>query len=145
MTNKKEENVVTGAVLAEGESVVPEGSLESYKRLASEADTQEIITATSTRKKPKTEQDVMGNIPNGAIGVTTKKVATRTANKKPAVKKQKEEEKIAIFSERNMTWGDVGKVYRGYNIVTKGQAEKWLTRKQCREATPEEVAREFDV
>jgi hypothetical protein len=37
----------------------------------------------------------------------------------------------------------VGKVYRGYNIVTKEQADKWLTRDHIRLATPEEVAQEF--
>jgi hypothetical protein len=37
----------------------------------------------------------------------------------------------------------VGKVYRGYNIVEKDAAEKWLTRSHIRTATPEEVAKEF--
>jgi hypothetical protein len=37
----------------------------------------------------------------------------------------------------------VGKVYRGYNIVEKDAADKWLTRSHIRMATPEEVAKEF--
>jgi hypothetical protein len=32
---------------------------------------------------------------------------------------------------------------QGYNIVTKEQADKWLTRDHTRLATPEEVAKEF--
>jgi hypothetical protein len=37
----------------------------------------------------------------------------------------------------------VGKIEKGYNIVTKAAAEKWLTRSHVREATPEELAREY--
>jgi 7,8-dihydro-6-hydroxymethylpterin-pyrophosphokinase len=37
----------------------------------------------------------------------------------------------------------VGKVLKGYNIVTKGNSKKWLERNHVRIATPEEVAREF--
>lgn len=103
-----------------------------------------LITAASKRKTPKTEQDVVGQLSSGAIGVTTKeikpkKVASSTG--KAAAKKK--EDKVAIYSERNMSWSEVGKVYRGYNIVTNAQADKWLTRSQCRLATPEEVAKEF--
>jgi type IV secretion system protein VirD4 len=52
-------------------------------------------------------------------------------------------EKIAIHSTKNVTWQGVGKVYRGYNIVTQEAADQWLTRSHTRLATPEEVAREF--
>jgi hypothetical protein len=50
---------------------------------------------------------------------------------------------VALFSTKNVTWSEVGKVYRGYNIVEKDAAEKWLTRSHIRIATPEEVAKEF--
>jgi hypothetical protein len=62
---------------------------------------------------------------------------------KPSKKAAPKEETVAIHSTRNVTWSEVGKIYRGYNIVKKSAAEKWLTRDHVRPATPEEVAKEF--
>ena len=47
--------------------------------------------------------------------------------------------KVAIYSTKNVRWEEVGTLYRGYNIVTKDQADKWLTRSHVRIATPDEV------
>lgn len=52
-------------------------------------------------------------------------------------------EKIAVYSAKNLYWGGVGSLERGYNIVTKEESEKWLTHKAVREATPEEVAKHY--
>lgn len=46
---------------------------------------------------------------------------------------------VAIYSSRSVSWDGVGKVERGYNIVTKEQADKWLKRIHVRIATPEEI------
>lgn len=103
-----------------------------------------LITAASKRKTPKTEKDVVGQLDSGAIGVTTQKIQPKkVASSDGKASQKKKEDKIAIYSERNVSWTDVGKVYRGYNIVTQAQADKWLTRSHCRLATPEEVAKEF--
>jgi len=51
----------------------------------------------------------------------------------------KPQEKVAIYSTKNLHWLNVGILERGYNIVTKDQSEKWLTRKDVRIATPEEL------
>ena len=49
-------------------------------------------------------------------------------------------DKVAIYSTSNVRWEEAnGAVYKGVNIVTKDQAEKWLTRPHVREATPEEI------
>lgn len=49
-------------------------------------------------------------------------------------------DKVAIYSTKNVRWEDAGgAVYKGVNIVTKDQADKWLTRNHVRTATPEEV------
>ena len=53
------------------------------------------------------------------------------------------EEKIAIYSTKNIYWNGLGKIEKGYNIVAKEASEKWLTRKAVREATPEEVAKHY--
>ncbi len=49
-------------------------------------------------------------------------------------------DKVAIYSTSNVRWEEAnGAVYKGVNIVTKDQADKWLTRSHVRIATPEEV------
>jgi hypothetical protein len=88
------------------------------------------------------EQPAVGSVANGAIGVTTAPLAPKPA-KKAAAKKPAKEDTVAVHSTKNVTWEGVGKVYRGYNIVTKEAAEQWLTRSHIRIATPEEVAKEF--
>jgi hypothetical protein len=85
------------------------------------------------------------------FGVTTKTqmlevIASWTPKEEePKVKevKAKAEEKIALFSERNIFWNGVGEVVKGYNIVTKEVSEKWLTHKSVRIATPQEVAKHY--
>ena len=54
-------------------------------------------------------------------------------------------EKVAVYSEKNMNWSAIGRVSKGYNIVTKEAAEMWLTRKGVRKATPEEVATHYGL
>ena len=61
---------------------------------------------------------------------------------KPKVEKPKDE-KVALFSERNIFWNGVGEVVKGYNIVTKEVSEKWLTHSKVRIATPQEVAKHY--
>jgi DNA-binding protein H-NS len=80
-------------------------------------------------------------VADGVIGSASASVTK--ANKKPKAVEAKEVEKVAVYSSKNVTWTGVGKVYVGFNIVTKEQADKWLTRNHTRLATPEEVAKEF--
>jgi hypothetical protein len=58
---------------------------------------------------------------------------------------QTPEGKIAIYSEKNVYWNGIGRVSRGYNIVTKEAAQSWLTRKGIREASPQEVASHYGL
>ena len=62
---------------------------------------------------------------------------------KETKKKESPKEKVALYSNGNITWSGVGSLEKGYNIVTKEAAEKWLTRKTVREASPQEVARHY--
>lgn len=78
--------------------------------------------------------------------VEQKAAKPETKTTKPKSSKKKEEDKIvAVFSTKNVTWNGVGKVYRGYNIVTQEEADLWATRSHIRVATPEEVAKEFGL
>jgi hypothetical protein len=86
------------------------------------------------------EVQALGAVEEGVIGATTAVVASPRKKKEKAAEVK---EKIALYSTKNVTWSEVGKVYRGYNIVDKAAAEKWLTRSHIRVATPEEVAKEF--
>jgi len=86
------------------------------------------------------EVQALGYVAEGVIGATTAAVASPRKKKEKAAEVK---EKVAIYSTKNVAWSEVGKVYRGYNIVDKDAAEKWLTRPHIRIATPEEVAKEF--
>jgi hypothetical protein len=88
---------------------------------------------------PIPEVQALGTV-NGAIGVTTAPKESKKPAKKVASEKK---DTVALYSTKNVTWSGVGKVYRGYNIVDKDAAEKWLTRSHIRIAEPEEVAKEF--
>ena len=100
-----------------------------------------VITSGSQRSgKPKEEVAGLVSITNGVIGtgsVKPKPKADVKVNPKP------KEDKVAVYSSKNVTWNGVGKVYKGYNIVTEEVANKWLTRDHIRLATPAEVAQEF--
>ena len=89
--------------------------------------------------KPSEKQG-LGPVGSGAMGVTTFKEEKKSKPAKPATKEQ---ETVAIHSTKNVTWQGVGKVFIGYNIVTKEAADQWLKRSHTRLATPEEVAKEF--
>jgi hypothetical protein len=68
------------------------------------------------------------------------RAAENVSSKKDTPTPKKDENKTAIFSEKNMHWQGVGHLKTGYNIVTKEAASKWLTKNVVREATPQEVA-----
>lgn len=55
--------------------------------------------------------------------------------------KDKPKEKVALYSIKNLHWNGVGDLERGYNIVSKEDSEKWLSRKDVRIATPDEVSK----
>jgi len=101
-----------------------------------------IGSKTAGRKGGKKEgslaPDDNGIFISGEKSPKPKKAASPKSNKP-------KNETVAIYSERNVNWRDVGKISKGYNIVSTEAAKKWLTRSYIREATPEEVAREFGV
>lgn len=55
------------------------------------------------------------------------------------------QEKIAVYSEKNMFWEEVGRIQRGYNFMTREESKPWLQLRGVRLATPEEVALHFDL
>ena len=107
---------------------------------AVEETSNNVVSSAIVSEDPKPKKPSIEMV-NGAIGSSGADKKDKVAPKP----KKKEVETVAIFSTRNVTWNGVGKVYRGYNIVTPEQAEQWLKRDHTRLATPEEVAKEFNL
>jgi hypothetical protein len=104
-------------------------------------DNQKVITGPAKKKTSRSS-----NIQKDTENVLGSKAADRALAK--IIVEEKEEpknvaEKIALWSNKNIRWSDVGAVNKGYNIVTEEASEKWLSRDGIRKATPEEVATYF--
>lgn len=101
-----------------------------------------VIGSSGTNRKGGAKKSNAYVTNNGAIG-------SAAADRQPKQKKEsvevKKPETVAIYSTKNVVWDEVGKLSKGYNIVTKDKADKWLTRNHVRLATPEEVAKDFGL
>jgi hypothetical protein len=98
----------------------------------------------SSPKKAHTDGPV-SNTATSADGVIGSKAADRVFEKPaaPVQEKSVPTNKIALWSDKNIRWTGVGTLAKGYNIVNKEAADKWLVREGIREATPEEVATHY--
>jgi hypothetical protein len=77
------------------------------------------------------------------IGSSGRGLTNDVKTDKELKSENEEKETVAIHSTKNVSWPGVGKVLKGYNIVTKANSKKWLERSHTRIATPQEVAKEF--
>ena len=137
------------AKLVDGEPLITEELVEKYKeavakqqlKIDESKEDNGVITAPNKAGAGDNKQPSLGGTADSnVIGSAGAK-----ASAKPSAKAGPKKATVAIYSDRNMRWSGVGEISKGYNIVSKDQAEKWLTRKQVREATPEEVASEYGV
>lgn len=96
----------------------------------------EVAIETAVVEAPPAEEPVqsLGFTETGAIGSMAADGPRNVA--KPEVNLS---EKVALYSTKSVRWEEVGSISKGYNIVTKAQADKWLTRSHVRIATPEEI------
>lgn len=85
----------------------------------------------------------IGSLDNGVFGTVT--VSSDSIKKIEEIKERPVKDLVAIHSPKNIYWSGVGKVLKGYNIVERHNAEKWLTKPGMRMATPEEVAKEYGL
>jgi len=104
----------------------------------SSADNQDqVVIGSETAEKPK-------RVPTSSMKTNDDNTITiSSGDRKPAKKEvveEVEEEKVVLFSPKNLRWNMLGTLVKGYNVVTKEAAEKWTTLKGIREASPEEVA-----
>lgn len=98
-----------------------------------------IIASPEPKQAAKKKVTSAKTLPDDIIGSNVPVTAPKT----PASTSDKRKLTVAIHSTKNVVWEGVGKVEKGYNIVSKAEADKWLTRSHVRLATPEEVAREY--
>lgn len=104
-------------------------------------DGQTVITGPKKARAPR-----KSNTRANSDGVVSSNAADYALSKKEQLqekKAEKEKEKVALWSASNIRWTGVGSLSKGYNIINKEAAEKWLTRNGVREATPEEVATHY--
>lgn len=108
-------------------------------------DDEGVIGSPDTNREGKKKVGAVGTFDGGIIGSGKVDKQDKQAAKVKSAAKPKSENKVAVHSTRNVDWPGVGKVSKGYNIVTQEQADKWSTRDHIRIATPEEVAGEFGL
>ena len=104
-------------------------------------DSQKVITGPA-KKKTSTSSNMQKN-PENVLGSKAADIALAKIIVEEKEEPKKVSEKIALWSNKNIRWSDVGELKKGYNIVTEGASEKWLSRDGIRKATPEEIATYF--
>jgi len=139
---------VMPAKLVDGEPLISEKQAESYKKTTKKKTTKQVSETAEDKgvitapNKPgsggKKKSSLGGTADNNVVGSAGAKTPA-----KPTAKAGQNKATVALYSDRNVHWSGVGKLEKGYNIVTKEQAAKWLTRNHVREASPEEVASEY--
>lgn len=137
------------AKLVDGEPLISEDQADKYKKAIAKNKTTKKVSETAEDKGVITAPNKPGSggKKKSSLGGTTDTDVIGSAGAqtpaKPAAKAGQKKATVAIYSDRNVSWNGVGRIEKGYNIVTKEQAAKWLTRNHVREATPEEVASEY--
>jgi hypothetical protein len=110
----------------------------SIEQQIGEVDTNVI----SSPQKPHTDGPVSSTT-TSANGVIGSRAADRVFDKTTIVVEKPVVDKVALWSNKNIRWAGVGTLSKGYNIINKEAADKWLMREGIREATPEEVANHY--
>jgi hypothetical protein len=123
------------------ETPVVEAPVEHVEEPVAEPVVEAPVVEAPVVEAPAAEEPVqsLGFTETGAIGSMAAdgpKKETKPASVDLA-------EKVALHSTKSVRWEEVGAISKGYNIVTKAQAEKWLTRSHVRIASPEEVQKAF--
>lgn len=124
-TTKKATTTLTND---EGQEVISVATPSSSRTSNTVANDDNVIGSRAADRALQNNEKAQTDYP-----VPTKKAAP----KKPDTK---DENKVAIWSARNLRWTGVGQLSTGYNIVTEEAAEKWLGRQGVRKASPEELS-----
>ena len=137
---KVEKVVETKEVTPEPAKVKEAPKVEEAPK-AEEAKQAPTAIKTDDFGKSSVEQQAVGPVANGAIGVTT----APKPEPKPVVKSTEKKETVAVKSTKNVSWGENGKLSKGINILSKDKAEIWLEKPYVTLVSPEEVAKEYGL
>lgn len=111
-------------------------AVENASVAEAEAPAENVISA------PKRQASSGPSITQNENGVIGSPQANRVIPDAVTEEPKENPNAVAVWSDKNIRWQGVGSLVKGYNIVTKEAAEKWLSR-GAREATPEEVAAHY--
>jgi hypothetical protein len=139
-TPTENEPIIAPETAAKAEEIVAEILSETKIEEAPKPDESVI---TGSKGTPKEEVQALGSVADGVIGADRKPVAPKPA--KPAAAPKADKDVVALYSSRNMHWEGVGKLSKGYNIVSKEASEKWLTKEHVRIADAKEVAKGYGL
>lgn len=117
-------------------------ALTNMKANISSSEQKVVATQNTLTKEKRSPKAATKSDENGIVTTAT---ADQFKNKSFDKNANINDSKLAIYSEKNMAWMSVGRIVKGYNIVTKEASEKWITRKGVRKATPEEVANHYGL
>jgi hypothetical protein len=122
------------------EATVVEAPVEHVAEPVAEPVVEAPVVEAPVVEAPAAEEPVqaLGFTETGAIGSMAADGPSKTIKSDVDLS-----EKVAVHSTKSVRWEEVGAISKGYNIVTKAQADKWLTRSHVRIATPEEVKKAF--
>lgn len=121
------------------DAVAEQLKIKSGKITDANKKTDDTVISSKSANTTKEKKPALTPVADGVIGSGK---ADLSKKPKPQVDKPVQE-KVALFSTKNVFWEEVGSLNRGYNIVSKSKADAWLTRNHVRLATPEEVAKAF--
>lgn len=128
-------NPAENAVVPETEPIAEETPVVE---IAVEATVEPVVEAVVEAPAVVEPVQALGFTETGAIGSMAADGPSKTINSNVNLS-----DKVALHSTKSVRWEEVGSISKGYNIVTKAQADKWITRKHVRIATPEEVQKAF--
>ena len=135
VTEVVEEKVTATEKVAEKTSLVQKVKIEGVVN----EEGQKIITGPK-KSKPVKNSNMKQNDDN----ILGSRAADRSFNKLISDETpKKNNDKVALWSNKNIRWTGIGALTKGYNIVTEEASEKWLDKDGIRKATPEEVATYF--
>lgn len=98
-----------------------------------------VVSAVSVKPSGKRSSGTHAK-ENGTVSSLAADVALAKPETVEAAEDSVEDDKVAVWSEKNIRWSQVGTLVKGYNIISKEAADKWLQRVDIRLATPEEIA-----
>jgi hypothetical protein len=109
------------------------------EEVSAPAEDNNVINPNPVQKTKRTPRSNNRSDENGVIGSAAADIALIKDDQPSAAPAAATEDgKVALWSQKNVRWDGLT-VSKGYNIVTKEAADKWLTLDGIRIATPEEI------